>query len=86
MSAAVITELATWLRLYLARTSTGKDVTLTFAIGLYGVIGMGRALVPAGVVGVPEEAAGAIVGEGGATGGNLVKLINVISSGLKSSS
>ena len=57
------------MRLYLARTSTGKEVTLKFTIGLYGVIGMGPALVPAGVAGVPgDTAVDDTVSDGGAKG------------------
>ena len=45
---------------------------------------MGPALVPTGVVGVLGDATvDAIVGDGGAKGGNFVKLINVMSSGLR---
>ena len=85
MSAAVITEFAALLRVYLARMSDGKEETLKFAIGLCGVIGMGPVPVPAGLAGVPGEVvAGAIVGKGEDV--NLLKLINVMSSGLKPSS
>ena len=84
MSAAVITEFAALFRLYLARTSNGKEATLKFAIGLYGVMGTGPVPVPAGVAGVPGDVvAGAVVGKGVV---NLLKLINVMSSGLKPSS
>ena len=55
MSAAVRTELAAWLRLYRARTSDGNEETLKFAIGLYGVMGMESAAVPAAVAGLPGE-------------------------------
>ena len=84
MSAAVITEFAALLRVYLARTSDGREDTLKFAMGLYGVIGTGTVPVPEGLAG--EVAVGAIAGEGGAAGVNRVKLINVMSSGLKPSS
>ena len=41
-----------WFRLYLARISNGKEDTLKFAIGLYGVIGVGPAPVElAGLLG-----------------------------------
>ena len=82
ISAAVITEFAALLRVCLARTSGGKEETLKFAIGLYGVIGMGP--VPEGLAGV--VVAGTIAGEFRAVGVNRVKLIKVNSSGLKPSS
>ena len=55
------------MRLYLARTSTGKEVTLKLVIRLYGVMGMEPVPVPAGVViEVRGEAADVIAGDGGA--------------------
>ena len=66
MSAAVITEFAALLSVYLARTSDGREDTLKFVMGLYGVIGVGPAtegdvalaaaenVAPAGAAGVVD--------------------------------
>jgi hypothetical protein len=63
MSAAVTTEFAALLRVYLARTSDGKEDTLNFAVGLYGLIGVGPG--PAtGCDGTVAVAAVATAGEG----------------------
>ena len=77
MSAAVITEFAALLRAYLARTSDGKEATLKFAIGLYGVIGVFPATGGDGLTVATGGAAGAV-------GLNAVKAMPERSSGTKS--
>jgi hypothetical protein len=64
------------LRLYLARTSDGKEDTLKFAIGLNGVMGMEPAVVPAAVAGLP--------GEGTGEGEGATSVMTLRSSGIKS--
>ena len=80
MSAAVIIEFAALLRVYHARTLAGREDTLKFAIGLYGVMGKEPAVVPAVVAGLPGEVVAWGTGEGeGAT-----SVMPLRSSGIKS--
>ena len=70
MLAAVITEFEALLRVYLAMTSDGREDTLKFAMGLYGVIGVDPGPLTVGAV----AAAGAVATAGeGAVDLNAVK-------------